>query len=172
MENDDGSSAEGPFKSAWKLDPRHSSRHAPTQLDFRYRRLITCWKRQDPGSRRRRPLPRALLLKASEFSSRQEASHANKALNRLMALGFFFLLRPGEYLHKPTALHPFRLQQVFLRIGAVEYRGDIIPLLPSLLQSSQLTFTAGLQFDKKKMAFLMKKMALNRPGPNPTRSSL
>ena len=155
------------FSLLGKLDPRHS-RHAPAQLDFRYSRLISFWKNQDPGAKRRRPLPRALLRKATEFSSRNDASPANKALNRLMWLGFFFLLRPGEYLYKPTALHPFLLQQVFLRIGDVEYRGDTIPL--HLLQSSHLTF-AGLQFEKQKNGVPDKKLDLERPSQNPTRSS-
>jgi len=83
-----------------------------------------------------------------------------------MWLGFFFLLRPGEYLYKPTALHPFLLQQVFLRIGDVEYRGDTIPL--HLLQSSHLTF-AGLQFDKQKNGVPDEKIGLgtSQSEPNP-----
>lgn len=66
-----------------------------------------------------------------------------------MWLGFFFLLRPGEYLSKATSQFPFRLKNVFFRIGSLEFRGDKIPLHFLDENVNLLTF-AGLIFDLQK----------------------
>ena len=133
------------FSSLGLLDPR-MNRYAPGQMDFRYSRLVKSWKKADPAARRVRPLRTALLKQATKIAKKPTSGNAIKAMNRLMWLGFFFLLRPGEYLSKSSG-HPFKLKQVFFRLGTREFRGDVIPL--PLLDSPDLTF-AGLIFDKQK----------------------
>ena len=133
------------FSSLGLLDPR-MNRYAPGQMDFRYSRLVKSWKKADPAARRVRPLPTALLKQATTIAMKPSSTNTIKAMNRLMWLGFYFLLRPGEYLSKSSG-HPFKLKQVFFRLGAREFRGAVIPL--PLLDSPDLTF-AGLIFDKQK----------------------
>ncbi len=59
-----------------------------------------------------------------------------------MWIGFFYLLRPGEYLYTTKGWYPFTLGDIVLRIGAQEYTAANIPLplLPSVSYAG-LTFT-------------------------------
>ena len=129
------------------IDPRMD--RSGTKLDIRLTRLVSCWKKVDGGSTRRRPLPLGLLRYATVMANRADATNATKAMHRLLMLGVFFLLRPGEYLSKATAQAPFKLKQLFFRIGEREYRGDTIPLALLRDRVDSLTF-AGLQFDLQK----------------------
>ena len=135
------------FSLLGMIDPRMDRTGA--KLDIRLTRIVAGWKRADGGSIRRRPLPIALLKLATTFAQAQDASLANKAMNRLMWLGCFFLLRPGEYLKKPTSQFPFKLKQIFFRVGNLEFRADEIPLTWLTTHVSALTF-AGLQFSLQK----------------------
>ena len=153
------------FSALGLLDPR-MNRFAPGQMDFRYSRLVKSWKRADPASKRVRPLSRALMKKAKEIAQKPGSTHTTKALNRLMWLGFFFLLRPGEYLWQSPNQFPFKLKQVFFRVSGTEFRGDDIPL--HLLDPSRVTF-AGLIFDKQKNGVPDEKVGLGTSvnGHNP-----
>mmetsp|Transcript_1284 Transcript_1284/g.2568 ORF Transcript_1284/g.2568 Transcript_1284/m.2568 type:complete len:293 (+) Transcript_1284:2544-3422(+) len=135
------------FSLLGMIDPRMDKTGA--KLDIRLTRLCSNWKRADGGSTRRRPLPLELLKTASRLARHPDSSAANRAMNRLMWLGCFFLLRPGEYLSKSTAMFPFKLKQIFFRIGSEEFRGDEIPL-PLLDENVHLLTFAGLQFDLQK----------------------
>ena len=135
------------FSLLGMIDPRMDRTGA--KLDIRLTRLVSGWKRADGGSIRRRPLPVALLQAATRMAQALDASLAHKAMNRLMWLGCFFLLRPGEYLKKPTSQFPFKLKQIFFRAGKVEFRADRIPLTWLTDHVSALTF-GGLQFDLQK----------------------
>ena len=79
------------FSLLGMIDPRMDRTGA--KLDLRLTRLVAGWKRADGGSIRRRPLPVALLQAATRLAQAPNASLANKAMNRLMWLGCFFLLR-------------------------------------------------------------------------------
>lgn len=135
------------FSTLGLLDPR-MNRFAPGQMDFRLTRLISGWKRSDGGAKRQRPLPKELLTTAYRLAQLPTATLAIQAMNRLMWLGFFFLLRPGEYLSKSSAQFPFKLKQVFFRIGSSEYHADTIPI--HLLEDEKRLTFAGLQFDMQK----------------------
>ena len=135
------------FSLLGMIDPRMDRTGA--KHDIRITRLIAGWKRADGGAKRRRPLPITLLQAAGRLAAATDATLACKAMTRLMWLGFFFLLRPGEYLAKPTAQFPFRLHQIFFRVGAQEFRGDVIPLHLLREHVTSLTF-AGMQFDMQK----------------------
>jgi hypothetical protein len=60
-------------------------------------------------------------------------------------IGFFFLLRPSEYLYTTKGSCPFLLQDVVIRVGELEFRGHNVPIL--LL--SRATFV-GLEFTMQK----------------------
>ncbi|CAJ1970112.1 unnamed protein product [Cylindrotheca closterium] len=121
----------------------------------------------DPAAQRVRPLPKALLRQASKLTKKPTSTNAAKAMNRLMWLDCFFLLRPGEFLSMAGTQFPFKLKQVFFCINDAEFRGDVIPL--RLLDTSLVTF-AGLIFDKQKIAVPDKNIVLGMSfnGDNPT----
>ena len=154
------------FSSLGMLDPR-MNRFAPGTMDFRWTRLLKSWKKADPAAQRVRPLPRALLRHATKLAKKSTSTNAAQAMNRLMWLGFFFLLRPGEYLSKAGTQFPFKLKQVFFRVRGTEFRGDVIPF--RLLDTSLVTFS-GLIFDKQKNAVPDEKIGLGTSinGDNPT----
>jgi hypothetical protein len=59
-----------------------------------------------------------------------------------MWIGFFYLLRPGEYLDTTKGRCPFLLGDILLRVGPQEYTADVIPLhLLSQVSFAGLTFT-------------------------------
>ena len=156
------------FSLLGMIDPRMDRTGA--KHDIRITRLIAGWKRADGGAKRRRPLPITLLQAASRMAAATDATLACKAMARLMWLGFFFLLRPGEYLAKPTAQFPFRLHQIFFRVGAQEFRGDVIPLHLLREHVTSLTF-AGMQFDLQKNGVPDEKIGLgaSAQATNPVR---
>ncbi|CAJ1960260.1 unnamed protein product [Cylindrotheca closterium] len=154
------------FSSLGLLDPR-MNRYAPGTMDFCWTRLLKSWKKEGPAAQRVRLLPKSLLRQASKLASKPTSTHAAKAMNRLMWLGFFFLLRPGEFLSKAGTQFPFKLKQVFFCINNAEFCGDVIPL--HLLDTSLVTF-ASLIFDKQKNVVPDKKIGLGTSfhGDNPT----
>ena len=156
------------FSLLGMIDPRMDRTGA--KLDIRITRLLSAWKRADGGAKRRRPLPMALLQAAGRMAARADASLASKAMARLMWLGFFFLLRPGEYLAKATAQFPFRLNQIFFRVGSTEFRADVIPLHLLRENVTSLTF-AGMQFDLQKNGVPDEKIGLgaSEQATNPVR---
>jgi hypothetical protein len=134
------------FSKVGLLDPR-LSKGMPGKLDFSLTGLIAAWKRSDGGASRRRPLPWALLLTAAKLAKLPTASIKSQTMNALMWLGYFFLLRPGEYLRTASGRHPFTLENTFFRIQGVDYSGDSIPY--HLLDASLISF-AGFGFDMQK----------------------
>jgi hypothetical protein len=63
-------------------------------------------------------------------------------MSDLIWLGFYFLLRPGEYLHTTKGRYPFRLQDVEFQVANRTYLAPAVPLedLPHAT-SAGLTFT-------------------------------
>ena len=141
------------------LDPRMDKSGA--KLDIRATRLVACWKKMDGGSTRRRPLPMELIRYSKTLANQPDATKATKAMQRLLMLGVFFLLRPGEYLSKGQQHEPFKLKQLFFRVGETEFRGDNIPLTLLRNNLDSLTF-AGLQFDMQKNGVPDEKIGLGR----------
>ena len=67
-------------------------------LDFRLNRIINGWKRQDTPTKRKKPVPKQVLIEAHRIANLSTGAH-HLAMADLIWLGFYFLLRPGEYLH-------------------------------------------------------------------------
>lgn len=97
------------------------------KIDFRLSRLVRSWKKDDGPSQRKRPVPKAVLSKLTQLATTTGARQQRVAQVDLMWIGFFFLLRPSEYLCTRTQ-HHFTLQDVILRIGTQEFRGHTVPL--------------------------------------------
>ncbi len=97
-------------------DPRMNVHGA---LDFRLTSLYRSWSCFDDPPSRVKPLPLTLLTQCVTLAH-QEGTQTALAASECLVLGFFFLLRPGEYLGIPNdALdNTFRLRNVGLWIGA------------------------------------------------------
>jgi hypothetical protein len=94
-------------------DPRLD---AHGNVDFRLTALFRSWKRTDEPPSRVKPLPLAVVAHVWATAHR-EASPVAHAAAVCLVIGFYFLLRPGEYLGTPRGTQ-FRLGDVGLWIGS------------------------------------------------------
>jgi hypothetical protein len=110
-------------------------------MDMRLTRVISGWKRTDPSPKRRKPVPKSVLYEADRLARNYNQAR-ELAIADLLWIGFFYLLRPGEYLYTTKGRYPFTLGDIVLRLGAQEYHADHIPLhLLHLVTYAGLTFT-------------------------------
>jgi hypothetical protein len=96
------------------MDPRLLS---SGKLDLRLQRQLTAYKRQDPPPSRVKPIPFPLIAQTAKLNYLANTPYSN-AIADMLLLGFFFLLRPGEYAHteNPDA-SPFRMCDTHLLIN-------------------------------------------------------
>ena len=94
-------------------DPR-LDRHG--NLDFRLSTLYRAWQAADDPPSRVKPLPLTLVAQVCRLAALDNTAHAGAAADCLIT-GFFFLLRPGEYLGTPRPTQ-FRLGDVRFWIGS------------------------------------------------------
>jgi hypothetical protein len=87
------------------------------QLDFRLGALYRTWAGLDDPPSRVKPLPLPLVAQVWGQASLTVLPHALAAATCLICFGFFFLLRPGEYLGTPRHTQ-FRLGDVRFWIGS------------------------------------------------------
>ena len=100
------------FTSMGANDPRL----APNgRTQFRLQRQLASYSRQDPPPIRVKPIPIRILLSILAQSHASNNPHT-KAIGDMIALAFFFLLRPGEYTSSSTTT-PFTLGDTQLFIG-------------------------------------------------------
>ena len=129
------------FSALGAPDPREV---APNKIDFRLQRQLRGYKRQDPAPTRVRPIPTLALQEAQRIASSPSGTSREHALADLMWLAYFFLLRPGEYLHTSSE-HAFRLEDIVFRSQGHDYPATTVPL--EILKD--VTF-AGLTFNEQK----------------------
>jgi len=97
-------------------DPRLNT---ASQTDFRIKRMLAAWKKQDPPSTRVKPVPISVIRRIA-FVAQHLPPNSNLllALADMIIIAFFFLLRPGEYTDTPvTDTTPFTFQDVQLSVG-------------------------------------------------------
>jgi hypothetical protein len=87
------------------------------QLDVSLATLYQGYTKQDPPPRRVKPIPLPLLHNVY-WSAVLAGDPLSRATADMAYLGFFYLLRPGEYCLSPDST-PFRLCDVQLRIGNI-----------------------------------------------------
>ena len=95
------------------LDPRLNPHGA---MDFRLSSLFQSWKHDDAPPSRVKPLPLPVVAQVCT-SALVEATPLARAAAHCLIFGFFFLLRPGEYLGPPRP-SIFRLCDVQFWIGS------------------------------------------------------
>ena len=93
-------------------DPR---KDATGEVDFRLSRQFRAYAREDPPPNRVKPIPISLIRHIANQAREGHAAEASIA--DMIILGFFFLLRPGEYTGSNNDDTPFRLNDVQLFIG-------------------------------------------------------
>lgn len=88
-------------------------------MDFRLTSLYRSWTNVEDPPSRVKPLPGTLLTQTVHLA-RLENTPASLAAAATLTLGFFFLLRPGEYIGTPDhALDTlFRLRDLTLWVGS------------------------------------------------------
>ena len=90
------------------LDPRYNQHH---QMDRDLQLISKGYSKQDPPPDKVKPVPIQLVRHAHRALMTSSLVHA-PVLARLLVMGYFFLLRPGEYTYDVDNNHPFRLQDV------------------------------------------------------------
>jgi hypothetical protein len=98
------------------------------KLTFRLQRLLSYYNKQDLPPDRVKPIPIQLLQ--TTCNTLRLASHPRSdTLADMLTLGFFFLLRPGEYAHttNPESA-PFRLVDVHLHRDNIRINHLLAPL--------------------------------------------
>ena len=88
-------------------------------IDFRLTSLYQSWAKYDDPPSRVKPLPLSLLINTVRLA-RHESTVTAQAAADVLLIGYFFLLRPGEYLGTPNdALGTlFRLRDLTLWVGS------------------------------------------------------
>lgn len=83
------------------------------KVDFRITRQIAGWKRDDPASKRKRPVPKQVLDSLTTAAWCRPEQRPQKTAVDLMWIGVYFLLRPSEYLRTTHAeQHPFLINDI------------------------------------------------------------
>ena len=94
--------------STHHLDPRFDQHH---RIDRTLQLLTKAHSKQDPPPDKVKPVPIQLVRHAYQSILQSAMAHATTLANMLV-IGYFFLLRPGEYTYDANNNHPFRLQDI------------------------------------------------------------
>jgi hypothetical protein len=132
------------FSMLGAIDPR-LNRHG--RLDYRLTRTFTFWKMKDGPSQRKRPIPKEVLVEITR-QARRSNSAQQLVIADLLWIGFFWLLRPSEYIWTTREQAPFLLCDVLFRHNGRKYQGRNIPL-PLLATVS----AAGFHLGPRKMVY-------------------
>lgn len=144
------------FASLGQRDPRLQ---ASGRLDFRLHRQLQAYTKADPPPTRVKPIPLQVLQAAITYCYRTQLPEAH-AVAHMLILGFFFLLRPGEYAYTDNAdASPFRLCDVHL----IVMNRRINPLTCSDADLHATNFV-GLEFTTQKNGVRGEIVGLGRSG--------
>ena len=129
-------------------------------LDFRLTSLYQAWAKADPPPSRVKPLPMTLLRQVVALADRENCARALTEA-RLLTLGVFFLLRPGEYMGKPDDVKDslFRIRDVALWVGSRAINPCTCPL-----DDLRATTFASLTFTRQKNGVRGEKIGHGRSG--------
>ena len=145
------------FALVGATDPRLNI-HGRT--DLRLQRLFRAYEKADPPPDRVKPLPvKVLLHLMHSIYDDISASDDLRAAADMTTLGFFFLMRPGEYCWTNAECHPFRLMDVELWVGDTKL--DLATATdPQLLSATFVMLT----FSTQKNGVLGEKIGQGRSG--------
>ena len=105
--------------------------------------MFSAWKKEDDPPARVEPIPMAILLRASELCG---LTARDMATIDCIWIAFYYLLRPGEYANATgDAKHPFRLQDVGMKVGARSFHHAHLATPTQLLAATLCTLTFTTQ---------------------------
>mmetsp|Transcript_64909 Transcript_64909/g.188173 ORF Transcript_64909/g.188173 Transcript_64909/m.188173 type:complete len:382 (-) Transcript_64909:11-1156(-) len=136
-------------------DPRYTS---TGKIDFRLQRMLASYRKLDAPPLRVKPIPVPILRHISLQALRTN-SEADLAIADMICLGFFFLLRPGEYTGTTSETQPFHLQNVTLFVGPTR----LDPLTTDIGRFAAATFVT-LEFTTQKNSVRGECIGLGRSG--------
>lgn len=87
------------------------------KIDFRLKRLFSFYKKEDPPPHRVKPIPVPIIRRILELANSPTVAASASTTADMIALAFFFLLRPGEYTGTTSDTVPFTLGDVQLFLG-------------------------------------------------------
>jgi hypothetical protein len=99
------------------------------KFEYQFKQLIEAWKREDPPSRRKKPVPLAIVRRVRETA--EDKDECDRAIGDMCLIGFFYLCRPGEHVRPQdddTLSALFRLCDVEFLVNETLYTGPTIPL--------------------------------------------
>ena len=126
-------------------------------IDCRLSALYQGYAKLDPPPRRLKPIPLPLIHEAHRIA-RLAGDALSLATADMSYLGFFFLLRPGEYC-KSEESTPFRLCDVELRIG-----NQTLDIMACSFATLERATFAELSFTTQKNMIRGEKLAHGRSG--------
>jgi integrase len=130
------------FQSVGAPDPRLNSHN---KLDFRLKRMVAAWKKQDPPPNRVKPIPMKVLRALADIAQNSHLEYT-RATTDMIIIAFYFLLRPGEYVdtnRNADESDPFKLADTQL-FTTGQRRLDLATASDAQLlaaTSASLTFT-------------------------------
>ncbi len=92
--------------SQHRLDPRFNAQNL---REKELQDLAKGYTKADPPPDKVKPIPITLV---QHSCSHADSSSQGQAIANMLVIGFFFLLRPGEYTYDAKNNHPFRLQDI------------------------------------------------------------
>lgn len=117
------------------------------QIDFRIRRMLNAYSKSDPPPNRVKPIPVQVIRRIIFLAKNNPQDEALSMEADMIALAFFFLLRPGEYTATKSESTPFEFKDVQLWQGRL--RLDLLQATEAELLAASF---CSLTFDKQKNA--------------------
>jgi hypothetical protein len=137
-------------------DPRLTAKGT---LDLRLTRQLAAYEKEDPPPHQNKPVPVSVLRRAVEYPL-LATSHKAQAIADMLLLGFYFMLRPGEYAQtKSKEASPFRFKHVHLFAGRRRINQFTAP--PHQLSAAT---SVALEFDRQKNGVRGEVITLSRSG--------
>jgi hypothetical protein len=139
-----------------RTDPRLTAKGT---LDLRITKQLAAYAKEDPPPQRVRPVPISILRQAVEYRLLADSPKANTIAHMLL-LGFYFMLRPGEYAFTDSnESTPFRLKHIHL-FAANRRLNHLTGPLHELAAATAV----ALEFDKQKNGVRGELISLSRSG--------
>jgi hypothetical protein len=133
------------YLSLGAKDPRINKDES--EIDFRIRRMLSAYNKKDPPPNRVKPIPVQVIRRILLLAKNNPTDKALVMEADMIALAFFFLLRPGEYTATKSESTPFEFKDVQLWQGSLR-----LDLLTATNEELLAASFCSLTFDRQKNA--------------------
>jgi hypothetical protein len=122
--------------------------------DFRIQRQLKSFAKVDSPPTRVKPVPITVLLHVLAHAYGAQSNDIRQSVADMIVIGFYFLLRPGEYTGTSSDGAPFRIRDISLFVN--DTRIDILTATASKIESaSAVSYTFTTQKNANKNEVLM-----------------